>query len=247
MLDGGVLTIALAASTSRYEDSAQKGGEAASHPSRAAACDPRALKWPAALPRDCGRAGRSYCRGGAAGAWQCRQRRAVGRFRLLHASAAAPDGYSSRAEQPARRSATPTREILETHFMVKRAMKQVPVGSPLHRTLNARQFGLKLIANVTYGYTSASFSGRMPNVHIADAIVQTGRDTLQRTIELVDNHPTWGAKVVYGDTDSLFVLVEGRSRPDAFKIGRDIARTVTEINPHPMELELEKVYHPCVL
>ena len=139
------------------------------------------------------------------------------------------------------------REILETRFMVKRAMKQVPVGSPLHRTLNARQFGLKLIANVTYGYTSASFSGRMPNVHIADAIVQTGRDTLQRTIELVDNHPTWGAKVVYGDTDSLFVLVEGRSRPDAFKIGRDIARTVTEINPHPMELELEKVYHPCVL
>ena len=61
------------------------------------------------------------------------------------------------------------REILETRFMVKRAMKQVPVSSPLHRTLNARQFGLKLIANVTYGYTSASFSGRMPNVHIADA------------------------------------------------------------------------------
>ena len=46
------------------------------------------------------------------------------------------------------------------------------VGSALHRTLNARQFGLKLIANVTYGYTSASFSGRMPNVHLAEAIVQ---------------------------------------------------------------------------
>jgi DNA polymerase elongation subunit (family B) len=30
------------------------------------------------------------------------------------------------------------------------------------RALNARQFGLKLIANVTYGYTAAGFSGRMP-------------------------------------------------------------------------------------
>jgi DNA polymerase elongation subunit (family B) len=38
--------------------------------------------------------------------------------------------------------------------------------------LNARQFGLKLLANVTYGYTAASFSGRMPCAELADAIVQ---------------------------------------------------------------------------
>ena len=42
----------------------------------------------------------------------------------------------------------------------------------LQRVLNARQFGLKLIANVTYGYTSAGFSGRMPMAELADAIVQ---------------------------------------------------------------------------
>ena len=32
--------------------------------------------------------------------------------------------------------------------------------------LDARQLGLKLIANVTYGYTSAHFSGRMPCVEV---------------------------------------------------------------------------------
>ena len=42
----------------------------------------------------------------------------------------------------------------------------------LQRALNARQFGLKLIANVTYGYASASFSGRMPMAELADSIVQ---------------------------------------------------------------------------
>jgi DNA polymerase elongation subunit (family B) len=42
----------------------------------------------------------------------------------------------------------------------------------LQRCLNARQFGLKMIANVSYGYTSASFSGRMPCAELADAIVQ---------------------------------------------------------------------------
>ena len=32
--------------------------------------------------------------------------------------------------------------------------------------LDARQLGLKLIANVTFGYTAASYSGRMPCVEV---------------------------------------------------------------------------------
>ena len=32
--------------------------------------------------------------------------------------------------------------------------------------LDSRQLGLKLIANVTYGYTSANFSGRMPCIEV---------------------------------------------------------------------------------
>jgi hypothetical protein len=50
----------------------------------------------------------------------------------------------------------------------------------LLRTLNARQLAIKYLSNVTYGYTSASFSGRMPCCDIADSIVETGRETLQR-------------------------------------------------------------------
>ena len=48
------------------------------------------------------------------------------------------------------------------------------------RILNARQLSLKFVLNVTYGYTSASFSGRMPAVEIADDIVQSGRETLEK-------------------------------------------------------------------
>lgn len=48
------------------------------------------------------------------------------------------------------------------------------------KLLDARQLSLKLICNVTYGYTSASFSGRMPCVEIADSIVQSGRETLEK-------------------------------------------------------------------
>eukprot|EP00271_Cylindrocystis_brebissonii_P007773 TRINITY_DN21469_c0_g2_i1.p1 TRINITY_DN21469_c0_g2~~TRINITY_DN21469_c0_g2_i1.p1 ORF type:complete len:1040 (-),score=209.68 TRINITY_DN21469_c0_g2_i1:154-3132(-) len=139
-------------------------------------------------------------------------------------------------------------EILTTRIMVKKAMKKLPSSAKvLHRILNARQFALKLIANVTYGYTAAGFSGRMPCAEIADSIVQTGRQTLERAIAVVNEHPRWGARVVYGDTDSMFVLLEGRTRERAFEIGNEIVSVITNQNPPPIALKLEKVYQPCFL
>lgn len=196
-------------------------------------------------------------------------------------------------------------EILDTRVMVKAALKKAQ-GRPdcrvLARCLNARQFGLKMIANVTYGYTSAGFSGRMPCAEIADAIVSSGRDTLERAIRLVESNPEWRAEaraaalaeathprhpgtappralsslalaavlvsdsrssskrvfdferlcsrmlpgpscpqVKYGDTDSLFVHLPGRSRAEAFRIGNEIAAAVTAQNPRPVKLQFEKV------
>jgi hypothetical protein len=62
------------------------------------------------------------------------------------------------------------------------------------------RFGLKLLANVTYGYTAAvnppslvfnskGFSGRMPCADIADSIVQTGREALERAIRSLPPPP----------------------------------------------------------
>ncbi|POW07929.1 hypothetical protein PSHT_09769 [Puccinia striiformis] len=113
--------------------------------------------------------------------------------------------------------------------------------------LNARQLGLKFIANVTYGYTSASFSGRMPCVEIADAIVQTGRETLEKSMEVIHSVQEWGAEVVYGDTDSLFVCLPGKTKEESFRIGNEMADTITKRNPAPVKLEFKKVYLPCVL
>lgn len=138
-------------------------------------------------------------------------------------------------------------EILETRVMVKSGMKQDKDDKTLQRLLNNRQLALKLLANVTYGYTSASFSGRMPCAEIADSIVQTGRETLERAIAYIHSQERWGAEVVYGDTDSLFVYLKGRTRDQAFDIGNEIAKAITDMNPRPVKLKFEKVYHPCVL
>ena len=138
-------------------------------------------------------------------------------------------------------------EILETRVMVKSGMNADKEDKTLQRLLNNRQLALKLIANVTYGYTSASFSGRMPCSEIADSIVQTARETLEKAITLIHSVKRWGAEVVYGDTDSLFVYLKGRTKDEAFDIGNEIAKTVSKINPRPVKLKFEKVYFPCVL
>ena len=41
--------------------------------------------------------------------------------------------------------------------------------------------------------------------------VQNARETLENAIRMVEASHSWKARVVYGDTDSIFVLLPGRS------------------------------------
>lgn len=43
------------------------------------------------------------------------------------------------------------------------------------------------------------------------------------------------------------MLLEGRTVEEAFRIGKEIAAEVTRMNPDPVTLKMEKVYHPCFL
>lgn len=150
-------------------------------------------------------------------------------------------------------------EILTTRAMLKRAAQEYKKGvknlSPaILRQLEARQLALKYVANVTYGYTSATFSGRCAMPLLADAIVECGRRTLRRAMDLANrwgqgtdpwgrNDDSWlGAKVIYGDTDSLFIKMPGRTYKEAFEFGEKLCAAVTSLNPPPVQLKLEKVY-----
>jgi len=86
---------------------------------------------------------------------------------------------------------------------------------------------------------------------------------------MVHSNTTWGATVIYGDTDrfgpkpthqwffiiliiqmpsvSLFIKVEGATLETAFRVGKEIAEAVTNSNPKPIKLQLEKVCLPVQL
>jgi DNA polymerase zeta len=82
---------------------------------------------------------------------------------------------------------------------------------------------------------------------LADSIVELARRTLTRAIGMAIE---WGRgngkwkdiRVIYGDTDSLFVRLPGRSVEEAFQFGEEFCAAVTASNPPPVQLKLEKVY-----
>ena len=87
-------------------------------------------------------------------------------------------------------------------------------------------------------------------MEVGDAIVSLGRRTLEDAIQAIEAHPDWNAKVVYGDTDSLFVALEGAEATNIqsiFALGREIAQFITERNPEPVKLKFEKIYTRSIL
>ena len=88
---------------------------------------------------------------------------------------------------------------------------------------------------------------------LADTIVECGRRTLSNAISLATqwgsdkNNKYFGAEVVYGDTDSIFIKLPGRSVKEAFAFGEEFCDSVTKSNPPPVQLKLEKVYDGTLL
>ncbi|KAH9259415.1 hypothetical protein BASA81_002458 [Batrachochytrium salamandrivorans] len=137
-------------------------------------------------------------------------------------------------------------EILKTRVMIKQSVVGGEADLARKRLIEARQYGLKMIANLTYGYTAASFSGRMPCVEVAETIVETGRAALEFAVGQVSSQNN-GMRVVYGDTDSMFVHMVGKDLSQARRLGASLAKSISSAFPRPMRLQFEKVYFPCVL
>lgn len=53
--------------------------------------------------------------------------------------------------------------------------------------------------------------------------------------------------MLYGDTDSLFVMAKGKSVEEAILMGQRLAMECTNLYPYPIELKFEKVYSSMFL
>jgi len=132
----------------------------------------------------------------------------------------------------------------------KKLMAQTE-GTPMEAIYNGQQLAYKISMNSIYGFTGAS-KGMLPCVAIASTVTMRGRQMIEETKNYVEaNFP--GAKVRYGDTDSVMVEfdVQGRKGQEAidysWQLGEQAAEQCTKLFKAPNDLELEKVYCPYFL
>lgn len=124
-------------------------------------------------------------------------------------------------------------------------------GTPLEAVYNGRQLAYKISMNSVYGFTGAS-KGMLPLLAIASTVTMRGRQMIDETKTYVEaNFP--GAKVRYGDTDSVMVEfdVQGRKGQEAIDYswaqGELASEQCSKLFRAPNDLELEKVYCPYFL
>jgi DNA polymerase delta subunit 1 len=119
-------------------------------------------------------------------------------------------------------------------------------GTPMEAVYNGQQLAYKISMNSIYGFTGAS-KGMLPLVAIASTVTMRGRQMIEETKNYVEKN-FQGAKVRYGDTDSVMVEfdVQGRKGQEAIDYswaqGELAAEQCTKLFKAPNELELEKVY-----
>jgi DNA polymerase delta subunit 1 len=142
------------------------------------------------------------------------------------------------------------RELKQFRKQAKKDMAKAK-GTPMEDVYNAKQLAYKVSMNSVYGFTGAT-KGFLPLVEIASSVTAKGREMIQQTKELVEREFD-GARVRYGDTDSVMVQFDvGNLKGEdairrAWDLGEQASKKVQEILRDPNELELEKVYCPYFL
>lgn len=123
-------------------------------------------------------------------------------------------------------------DLITRRMRIKEIMKE---GSEeKFSLLDARDNALKLLANSFYGYLGF-FAARWYSLESAQATTAWGRYYIQDVIKKAEAN---AFKVLYSDTDSVFLTLDGKSKEDAGKFSEKINSEL----PGLMELEYEGFY-----
>jgi len=142
--------------------------------------------------------------------------------------------------------------LLELKQFRKKAKKDMASATGyMKEVYNGKQLAYKISMNSVYGFTGAG-KGILPCVPIASTTTFRGRAMIEETKAYVEaNFP--GAKVRYGDTDSVMVEFDVGDRKGveaieySWEIGERAAEECSALFKKPNNLELEKVYCPYFL
>eukprot|EP00828_Plagiopyla_frontata_P026228 TRINITY_DN340_c0_g5_i1.p1 TRINITY_DN340_c0_g5~~TRINITY_DN340_c0_g5_i1.p1 ORF type:complete len:984 (+),score=152.17 TRINITY_DN340_c0_g5_i1:927-3878(+) len=137
--------------------------------------------------------------------------------------------------------------ILHSLTKRRREVKQqlkVEHNEDMKRLLDIKQKAVKLVANSMYGCLGFR-SSRFYAKPIAALITGTGRQILQKTVEIVRDK--LGYDIIYGDTDS--VMIDSRIKEnlsEALKVGGQVKKAINALYSH-LVIDIDGVFQPLLL
>ncbi len=128
-------------------------------------------------------------------------------------------------------------DIMSTRIAVRKQQK-IEVDSENKRILKAKNLALKDLLNSLYGYTGYPRS-RLYVMNIANTITAFGRDTITKTKKLIEEN--FPAKVIYADTDSVFIKSDYKDLDEAMNFGKKISDFISD-RLYGLDLKFEKIF-----
>jgi DNA polymerase elongation subunit (family B) len=125
-------------------------------------------------------------------------------------------------------------QLISIRADLKKQIKEAKARKENTTILEARSWGIKTLANSFYGYLGF-FGARWYCIECARSTTAYARNYILTTISKAEEV---GFKVIYSDTDSLFVLLGEQGMEKALKFQKEINSHL----PGQMELELESYY-----
>jgi DNA polymerase, archaea type len=125
-------------------------------------------------------------------------------------------------------------ELILRRVDIKRLINDAKQKGDGTKILEARSYALKILANSFYGYLGF-FGARWYSLPSAASTTAYARDYIQETIKKAEAR---GFSIIYGDTDSMFLLLGDKILDEAF----EFMNSVNFDLPGHMELEFEGQY-----
>ena len=139
-----------------------------------------------------------------------------------------------------------TLEILLAKRKEFKQMMEDPKYDDAQRSVyNGLQLAYKVVANSVYGQTGSRTSP-IRKLCVAACTTAAGRKALYYAKDVVESQ--FGAEVVYGDTDSIFVKFPTKDLSESIRLGLAAGKAITDqMNRKPYKIAYEKTFYPFIL
>ncbi|MGC8609110.1 MAG: DNA polymerase domain-containing protein, partial [Thermoplasmata archaeon] len=128
-------------------------------------------------------------------------------------------------------------DLMNERDSVKARMKKA-TNQDEKNFLDGIQGAIKVLMNTFYGVLASSFY-RFTDQRIGSAITAFARNTIKHIINVIEDQ---GLKVIYGDTDSVFIESEKKTAEEAIQTGKELSERLSR--NEKLTLDFQMVFDP---